>query len=201
MGGERHGAQRPIQAPHEFRLCRVVSVVCGLDSHVMPEGFDGVELRAVPGQCTQVEAMAVVPQPLPHLGRPMVRGVIVDQEDLLPRVAVRQAVQKGRVAPAFEDLAMPVVEFRPAQIDGPENLLRVALARRRDQGLVSSARPCLVQAGVLPETGFIGEEQGGVAIRGFFLTAGRCSAASGPAPPDRPSPTGVVGAGPKSPSP
>lgn len=144
--------------------------------------------------------MTVAPQPRAHLGSPVVSRVVVDQEDFLPTVPLRQPVKKGRVASAFEDIAMPVVEARPVEVDRAKDLLRVPLARRRNQRLLSAACPRLVQARVLTETGFIGKEQGGVALRGFFLAGGRCSAASGLARSDRLLPTGVGGAGPKSPS-
>lgn len=200
MGFARHGVERTIQTPHELSFGRVIAVVRGVHTHVMPERFDRVELRAVLGQRTQVKAMTVAPQPLSHLGSPVVGRVVVDQEDFLLPVALRQPVEKGRVAATFKDVATPVVEARPVQVEGAKDLLRVPLARRRDQRLVSAACPRLVEARVLTETGFIGEQQGGVVLRGFFLAGGRCSAASGLARSDRPSPVGVADAGPKTPS-
>jgi hypothetical protein len=106
--------------------------VRGLHTHVVPQRFDRVELRAVPGQRTQVKAMTVAPQPLSHLGSPVVRRVVVDQEDFLPSVPLRQPVEKGRVAATFKDVATPVVEARPVQVEGAKDLLRVPLARRRN---------------------------------------------------------------------
>jgi hypothetical protein len=74
----------------------------------------------------------------------MVGSIVLNQEHLLPTVALRQAIQKGRVALAFKDVPVSVIEFRPIQIDRPENLLRVPLARRRDLRLVSSTGPSLI---------------------------------------------------------
>lgn len=116
--------------------------------------------------------MAVTSQPRPHLRRPMVSRVVVDQEDFLPTIALHQPVQEGRVATAFKDVAPAVVEAGAVEIDRSKDLLRVALARRGNQRLVSAARPRLVEARVLPEAGFIGEEQSGVARRGVFFSRG-----------------------------
>jgi len=74
----------------------------------------------------------------------MVGSIVLNQEHLLPTVAFRQAIEKGCVTLAFKDLPISVIEFRPIQIDRPENLLRVPLARRRDLRLVSSTGPSLI---------------------------------------------------------
>lgn len=161
-----------MQAPHELSFGRVVSVVGGLDPHVVPEGFDRIELRAVLGQRAEVKAMTVPLQPLSHLGSPVVSRVVVDQKDFLATVALRQPIEKGRVASTFKDIAVAVVEARPVQVNGPEDLLRVPLARRRNQRLLAATRPGLVQARVLTETGFITEEQGGVVCGGLFFNRG-----------------------------
>lgn len=130
----------------------------------------------------------------------MVSGVVVDQENLLPAVPLCQTVEKGGVAATFKNVAMPVVELGPIQIDRAKDFLSVPLTRRRNQRLVSPARPSLVEARVLAETGFVGKQQGGAALNGFFLAGDTCSAASGPAPPDRPWPTCGADVGPKNPS-
>ena len=74
----------------------------------------------------------------------MVGSIVLNQEHLLPTVTFCQAIQKGCVALAFKDVSVSVIEFRPIQIDRPENLLRVPLARRRDLRLVSSTGPGLI---------------------------------------------------------
>lgn len=109
----------------------------------------------------------------------------MDKEDLLMPIPLRHAGQKGRVTLALEDFSMLKVEPGTVEIHRAENLLRIALARRGNQRLVSAARPSLVEAGVLAKTGFITEEQRGLAFSGFFLASGRCIVAIGLAPPDR----------------
>ena len=102
----------------------------------------------------------------------MVGRVVVDPEDFLPRGALRQPVEEGRVASAFKPVAPTIVEARPVQVDRPQDLLRVPLARGGNQRLLSAARPRLVEARGLAETGVIGEAQGSVTLRGLFFRRG-----------------------------
>lgn len=130
----------------------------------------------------------------------MVGSIVLNQEHLLPTVAFRQAIEKGCVALAFEDVPVSVVEFRPIQIDRSENLLRVPLARRRNLRLVSATGPGLIQSGILAETGFISKEKSRLPFSGFFLAGDRCSAASDLARPGRPWPISSAGVARKSPA-
>src|ERR1019366_3121862 len=98
----------------------------------------------------------------------MVSGVVLDQEHLLSAIPLRQAIQKGGVALAFKHLPKSVIEFRAVQIHRPENLAGVPLPRRRNQWLRVPATPRLVKTGILAKTGFIGKEQGPLALGGFF---------------------------------
>lgn len=131
----------------------------------------------------------------------MVGSIVLNQEHLLPTIAFRQAIQKGCVTLAFKDVPVSVIEFRPIQIDRPENLLRVSLARRRNLWLVSSTGPGLIESGILAETGFISKEQSRLPLSGFFLAGDRCSAASDLARPGRPWPISAAGVARKSPTP
>ena len=115
-----------------------------------------------------MKVLTVAPQPRAYLGSPVIGRVVVDQEDFLATVPLCQSVQKGRVASPLKDVTPAVGEAWPVQVDRPKDLLRVPLARRRNRRLVPAARPRLVAARILTETGVIGEAQGGVALRGFF---------------------------------
>jgi len=137
-------AQRAMQAVDKLLLGRVIAVVRRLHPHKVPEGFDGVELGTVTGQGAKVKAVSVAAQPFPHLGGPMVSGIVVNQEDLLPPVPLRQAVKKGGVASTFKDIALPVVELGPVQVDRAKDLLSIPLTGRRNQRLVASSRPRLI---------------------------------------------------------
>ena len=192
--------ERVIQLCHKLRLRRVISVVRGLHSDVVPHWFDGVELGAVLRQRAEVETMAITSEPLAHLRSPMVGSIVVNQEHFLATVAFRQAIEKGCVALAFKYIPISVIEFRPIQIDCPKNLLRVPLARRRNLRLVSSTGPSLIESGILAETGFISKEESRPPFSGFFLTGDRCSAATDLARPGRPWPTSGVDVARKSPA-
>src|SRR5258708_28965861 len=137
-------AERVIQMCHKLRLRRVISVVRGLHSDVVPHWLDGVELGAVLRQRAEVETMAITSEPLTHLRSPMVGSVVLNQEYFLPTVAFRQAIEQGCVALAFKYIPVSVIEFRPIQIDRPKNLLGVPLARRRNLRLVCSTSPGLI---------------------------------------------------------
>ena len=119
-----------VQHRDEFRQSCVVTIVCGLKTHVVPDRFDGVEFWAVGWQQTKMEAMSVMGQPLAHLWSLVVRRVIVDEENLLMTIPLRQAREKGRITLAFEHVSMSEVELGPVKVHRAENLLRVPLAGR-----------------------------------------------------------------------
>lgn len=130
----------------------------------------------------------------------MVGSIVLNQKHFLPTVAFRQAIEKSGVALAFKDIPVSVIEFRTIQIDRPEDLLRVPLARCRDLRLVSSTGPGLIQSGILAETGFISKEESRLPLSGFFLVGDKCSAASDPARPGRLWPISAAGVARKSPA-
>ena len=65
-------------------------------------------------------------------------------------------------------------------VHGTEDLLGVTLASRGHLRLAAAPRPRLIERGILPKTGLIGEQQRRTEISGFFLASDRCSAASDP---------------------
>ncbi len=126
----------------------------------------------------------------------MVGCVVVDQKNFFPNVGAGEVVEERRVSLTIEHLfSMDEMNPRPTNVHGTENFLRVALAGRGDSRLVPAPGPSLVQSRVLAETRFVGEQQRGTQISGFFLAWDRCSAASDPAKPDRlwPGASGGVG--------
>src|ERR1035441_6074071 len=133
----------------------------------------------------------------------MVSGVVLDQEHLLSAIPLRQAIQKGGVALAFKHLSKSVIELGAVQIHRPENLAGVPLPRRRNQRLLS---PCPRRAHVWYKLGswrkLASSAKSRAAWRSaVFLAGDTCSAASDPARPGRPRPTGVGDVARKSPSP
>lgn len=169
--------------------------------NVMPHGFDGVELWTVRRQQAKVETMPITREPLVHLRSFVVRRIIMNEEDLLVPVSFGYSREEHGITLALEDFPMRVVESRTVEVHCPKDLLSIALARRRNQWLVSASGPGLVEGRVLAEAGLVAEEQRCLAFSGFFLAEDRCIAAIGPAPPDRPWPTGGAAAARKNPAP
>lgn len=171
-----------------------------MHSHIVPHRFDGVELWTVRRQQAKVEAMPVMREPLLHLGSFVVRRIIMDEEDFFLAVSLRYGRQERRITLTLEDLAVPVVESGPVEIHRPKDLLGIALAGRRNQRLVSTPRPSLVQGRVLAEAGLVAEEQRRLALSSFFLAWGKCIGATGPVPLDRLWPTCGADAAPRTPA-
>src|SRR3989442_9197229 len=148
----------------------------------MPNRFDGVELRAVRRQQTQMKTMAVAREPLSYFGSLVVRRIVMNEEDFLLPVALRHGTEKRRVTFPLEHLPVRVVESGPVEIHRPQYLLCVSLTGRRNQRLVSAPRPSLVEAGILAEAGFVAEEQSRLALSRFFLAWDRRTPATRLAP-------------------
>jgi len=81
-------------------------------------------------------------------------------------------LQKAQVGVCVEDRVLPVMETRPPQFDGSQDLDALALSRDGDFRRVPDATPSGMQRGVLPKTGFIGENQRPALDSGFFLRLG-----------------------------
>ena len=154
--------------------------------YVRPNRLDGIVFGAIGRQRAKLEAMSVTGEPLLPLRSGMIGGVVVDEEDFLPAVTLRQGREKHRVGIALEHLPVSRVESGPVEIARAKYLLGVALTGRRNRRLMSAPRPSLVERRVLAETGFVTEQPSGFAFGGFFLAWDRCIAASGLAAPGRP---------------
>src|SRR5262249_30213982 len=103
-------------------------------------------------------------------------------------IAAGQVIEESGVTLSIEHGAMPVVKPRSIKVHSAKDLLSIPLARSRNERLMAAPCPGLVEAGILAETGFVGEEQSRAAISGFFLAWDRCIAATDLGRPDRPWP-------------
>lgn len=92
----------------------------------------------------------------------------MNEENFLVAVTFGQAGQERHVTAALKHLAIPVIKTRSVKVHRTKYLLRVALASRWNQRLVSAPGPGLIETGVLAETGFVAEEQRGLAFSVFF---------------------------------
>ena len=111
-------------------------------------------------------------EPPPYVGILVLGGVILNQNGPTPTIAPRQLFQKGEVGGGVEDGVLPVMETGLAQFDRAQDLHALALSRHRNFGRVADPAPGGMQRGVLPEAGFVGEDQRPAFGLGFFLRFG-----------------------------
>jgi hypothetical protein len=111
-------------------------------------------------------------KPVPYLAVLVVRGIVLDQKDFLGIVVSNQPLQIGDIGRGIEDLLKMVKETGGIEFDRAKDLERLLLPCGGNFGLASYPRPGLVESGVLPESGFVLEEEGGSFAPGFFLMSG-----------------------------
>jgi hypothetical protein len=76
---------------------------------------------------------------------------------------------------AFENGVLPIIEPRAPKFDGAENLHIFAFSRDGDFRWAPYAAPGGVERRILPEAGFVGEDERPVSRQGFFsLVRGIC---------------------------
>jgi len=111
-------------------------------------------------------------EPGPDIAVLVIGSVVLNQDGPLPTVAPGQLFQKAEIGSGIEDLILTVIETRTPQFDGAEDLHVLALAGDGNFGRLSYAAPGGVERRILPEAGFVGEEERPVSRAGFFLSAG-----------------------------
>ena len=163
--------ERSRQTGDELLGFGIVSVVRGLKPRVMPHRFDGVKLRTISGQRRHLEP-PMLAQPTADFRCPMVRDIVVNENDPLARIAARQLLQELGIGLPVEHGVL--AEMKPGLLerDGPKNLLRVALAGGGNARLFAAWRPRLIQAGILAEARLVFKDQDGLLFAGFFLSLG-----------------------------
>jgi len=119
-----------------------------------------------------LQPMPVGFEPTPHLGILMVGGVVLNQDGSLATISPGQLFEEGEVSAGIEDAVLSIIESGAPEFDGPENLHALALSGNRNFWRAAHAAPGRVQSRVLPETGFVSEDQRPVPRLGFFLRFG-----------------------------
>ena len=118
------------------------------------------------------QPVAVGAEPVPDLGILMIRGMVLNQNGSLATVVPRQLLEEGQVGGSIAGSILLVMEAGLPEFDGAQNLDALAFPGDRNLRRLPDAAPGGVQGGVLPEAGFIGEEQRPVLSPGFFLRLG-----------------------------
>ena len=111
-------------------------------------------------------------EPGPNLAVLVVGGIVLNQNGALSTVSPCQLLQEAEVGSGVEDRALAILKTRAPQFDGTEDLHMLALAGDGNFRWPAYAAPGGVERRVLPETGFVGEEERPVSRAGFFLRVG-----------------------------
>ena len=119
-----------------------------------------------------LQPMPVGLEPCPDIGILVVRGVVLNPNRSLTAIAPGELFEEAKVGGGIEDRFLAVVEPRAPKFDGAENLHVLAFSGYGDFRRAPDAAPGGVERGVLPEAGFVGEEESPVSRAGFFLRAG-----------------------------
>ena len=102
----------------------------------------------------------------------MVRGIVLDQIDFAGKITAQCPFEIVDVGIGVENVLEVIKEPSAIKFDGAKYFQSVSLSCGRDLWLRTSARPGLVERGVLAEAGFVFEEDGRPFAFGFFLRSG-----------------------------
>ena len=149
-----------------------VAVVGGVFASVLPEPFGGIEFGRVGRELMDFQPVPVGAEPAPNLAVLMVGGVVLDEDGPLAAIMRRETLQEIQVGGGIENRGLGIVEAGAPKLDGTQDLDTLAFAGNRDLGRMTDSAPGGVQRGVLPEAGFVGENQRPVLGAGFFLRRG-----------------------------
>jgi hypothetical protein len=148
------------------------SVVRPRLARVLPQPFGRIQLRRVGRQLMHLQPVPVRLEPTPHLGLLMVGGVVLNHDRSLAAISPRQLFEEAEVGAGIEGGVLSIIESCAPEFDGPEDLHAFALPGNRNLWRATHPAPGRMQGRVLPETGFVGEDQRPVPRLRFFLSCG-----------------------------
>lgn len=143
-----------------------------IHARIMPDSFQSIEFWGVRRQIVNLDVSAMGGKPVPYLPILVVGSVVLDQIDFLWKVASNQPLQVNDIGRSIEDFLKMVKETGRIEFDRAKDFQSLFLPGGGNFGLASYPRPGLVESGVLPESGFVLEEEGGSIASGFFLMSG-----------------------------
>lgn len=111
-------------------------------------------------------------KPIPDLPVLVIRSIVLNQIDFLGKVTSDQPLQVNDIGLRVEDLLKMVKETAGIEFDRAKDFQCLLLPSGGNFGLASYPRPGLVESGVLTESGFVLEQEGGSCASGFFLMSG-----------------------------
>lgn len=148
------------------------SIVGSVLAGVLPQPFGRIQFRRVGRQLMDFQPMPVGLEPGPDLGILMVGGVVLNQNRSLAAIPPSELFEKAEIGGGIENSVLTIIEPRAPKFDGTKNLHVLALSGHGDFRRVPYAAPGGVERRVLPEAGFVGEDERPMARVGFFLRAG-----------------------------
>ena len=83
-----------------------------------------------------------------------------------------QLFEEAEIRSGIEDCVLAIIEPRAPKFDGAENLHVLTFSRHGNFRWAAHPAPGSMERRILPEAGFVGEDQCPVSRLGFFLRAG-----------------------------
>ena len=118
------------------------------------------------------QPVAIQFEPSPDILIFVVGSVVLNQDRTLTPVSPRKLFHESQICAGVEYTVALVVEGRLVQFDRAKDLHALSLAGDGYLRRMPYATPRCVQCGILPEAGFVGEDQCPVFPEGFFLRFG-----------------------------
>ena len=139
---------------------------------VLPQPLGGIEFGRVGRELVDFQPVSVGLEPAPDLGVLRIRGVVLNENSPAAAIVKGKAMKEVQIGGSIENRGLPVVEAGTPELDSAQDLDALAFAGDGDLGRMADPAPGRVQGGVLPETGFVGKNQGAVFLLGFFFRFG-----------------------------
>jgi hypothetical protein len=130
-----------------------------VSTSMLPESFGGVEFRRVGWQLMHRQPTPVGLKPSPDLRVLVIRSMILNQNRSLATIAPGELFEEAQIICGIKDRLLTIVEPRSPEFDGSKYFDVLALASDRNFHRAADPAPGGVQRGILPEAGFIGEDQ------------------------------------------
>ena len=142
----------------------------------LPDALDAVELGRVRRKPEQLDAVAILGQPLLSFLLEVVAGAVVDDQEDLASATGNDLLQEVEEREAVEDGCEAVVKLG-LLLDGDhaEDVRGLAQTERIYAGLAANSGPRLVERSVEPEARFVAEGNDTTALSRFFLMRGSVS--------------------------
>jgi len=167
-----HAAEHPLQRVPQLTLAGKIPIVGSGDPGVMPQSLRRIEGRGIRGELMDFEPSPVGFEPRPHGVVLVIGRIVLNQVCALGIIPSGELLQVIQVGLRIQDIGAVVVEAGRIEVHRAKHLDALSLAGHGDLGLAAEACPGLIQGGVLPEGGFVLENQGRPFRNGFFFRVG-----------------------------